>query len=400
MKKIPAHKFLLAISSPVFYAMFYGELAETKDSIDISDCDHKSLLEFFRFMFCDEVDLNADNVMQVLYLAKKYMLPSLADKCTEFLRGKVGGSNVFHVLPDAQKYEEKDLVDHCWEVIDKQANEAVKSDGFVTVEKSVLEALVERDSLNLKEVDLFKAVDCWARNECEKQGLAAEGSVKRRILGERIVKAIRFPVMKEKEFADVVLDCEILTKKELCDLVKYFNSVLNVPLGFSKVKRCGSRQQLSRFETGKKFKSWHYGSACGNRDSIILSVSKNIKLNSVRLFGSENNEYSVTLVVYEANSVPLATETGKFMSDLIQCEGGDYYGFEIVFEPPIILKANIKYNFDSSIVGPPSWYGRGGQSHIELFGILTFSFNNTSGCKSRTTVEQGQFSEFEFSILN
>ena len=27
---IPAHKFILAIGSPVFEAMFYGELAETK----------------------------------------------------------------------------------------------------------------------------------------------------------------------------------------------------------------------------------------------------------------------------------------------------------------------------------------------------------------------------------
>ena len=400
MKTIPAHKFLLGISSPVFYAMFYGELAEKKDSIDISDCDHESLLELFRFVYSDEVNLSADNVMQVLYLAKKYMLPSLADKCTEFLREKVNGSNVFHVLPDAQRYEEKDLEDHCWEVIDNQTNEAVKSDGFVTIEKSVLEALVERDSLNVKEVELFKAVDCWARNECEKQGLAAEGSEKRRILGERIVKAIRFPVMKEKEFADVVLDCDVLTKKELCDLMKCFNSVLNVPGGFSAVKRCGLRQRLSRFETGKKCKSWHYGSAYGgDYDSIILSVSKNIRLNSVRLFGSENNEYSVTLVVYEADSVDLATKSGKFMSELIQSEGGDYHGFDIVFEPPIILKANIKYYFQAAIVGPPSWFGRGGQSHVEHFGILTFSFNATIGSSLRTTVKQGQFSEFEFSTL-
>ena len=33
-KVIPAHKFVLSISSPVFEAMFYGELAETKDSIE------------------------------------------------------------------------------------------------------------------------------------------------------------------------------------------------------------------------------------------------------------------------------------------------------------------------------------------------------------------------------
>ena len=175
IKKIPAHKFLLAISSPVFYAMFYSELAEKKDSIDISDCDYKSLLELFRFVYSDEVKLNADNVMQVLYLAKKYMLPSLADKCSEFLRENLDASNVFHVLPNAQKYEEKDLENHCWDVIDKETDEAVKSDGFVTIERSVLEELAERESLNVREVELFKAVDCWATKECENQGLPAKG---------------------------------------------------------------------------------------------------------------------------------------------------------------------------------------------------------------------------------
>ena len=29
-KAMPAHKFVLAISSPVFFAMFYGQMAETK----------------------------------------------------------------------------------------------------------------------------------------------------------------------------------------------------------------------------------------------------------------------------------------------------------------------------------------------------------------------------------
>ena len=56
-KVIPAHKFALAISSPVFYAMFYGQIAETKDSIDLPDCDYGSLLELFRFMYTDEANL-------------------------------------------------------------------------------------------------------------------------------------------------------------------------------------------------------------------------------------------------------------------------------------------------------------------------------------------------------
>ena len=68
---IPAHKFILAISSPVFYAMFYGEMAETSDTIQLPDCDYESLLELFRFLYSDEVHLTGSNVMQVLYLAKK-----------------------------------------------------------------------------------------------------------------------------------------------------------------------------------------------------------------------------------------------------------------------------------------------------------------------------------------
>ena len=116
-KKIPAHKFVLAISSPVFFAMFYGKLAEAKDSVEILDCEYESLLEFFRFIYTDKANLKHDNVMQLMYLAKNYMLPSLADRCSAYLEKNLDASNVFHVLPDAQKYEEKDLLDHCWKVI-------------------------------------------------------------------------------------------------------------------------------------------------------------------------------------------------------------------------------------------------------------------------------------------
>ena len=38
---IPAHKFVLSISSPVFEAMFYGELEETTDTIELPDCEYR-----------------------------------------------------------------------------------------------------------------------------------------------------------------------------------------------------------------------------------------------------------------------------------------------------------------------------------------------------------------------
>ena len=48
-------------------------------------------------------------MMHVLYLAKKYMVPSLVDKCSEYLRDNLEAANVFSILPHAKKFEDKDL---------------------------------------------------------------------------------------------------------------------------------------------------------------------------------------------------------------------------------------------------------------------------------------------------
>ena len=390
--KIPAHKLVLAISSPVFYAMFYGELAETKQSVEISDCTYESLLELFRFIYSDEANLTPDNVVQLLYLAKKYMLPSLADKCAAYLKESLSASNVFTVLPEAQKYEEKDLLDRCWNVIEKETEEALKSDGFVTIERSVLEELIEKETLNVKEVELFKAVDRWAGKECEKQGLVAEGSVKRRILGERIVKGIRFPLMEQKEFAGVVLDCDILSKKECFDMMKYFNSVLTIPVGFSGERRIGQPSVLSRFS--KLRQGWSYNSGYSN--DICLCVDKNIKLHSLRLFGSENGKYSVRLSVTDPSGVIIINVDEKFLSKLIQSEMGNYHGFEIDIKPPAELQGNKEYRFIAHITGPPSCYGVSGKLTVQHSGVK-FTFRDPHG--GYTDVTRGQCPEFIFTVL-
>ena len=393
-KAILAHKFVLAISSPVFFAMFYGEMAEKNDSVEIFDCEYESLLELLRFIYSDEANLNPDNVMQLMYLAKKYILPSLVDRCSAYVQQNLNASNVFHVLPAVQKFEEKDLLSHCWKVIEKETEEAVKSDAFVAIERSVLEELVVKDSLNIGEVELFKAVDCWAENKCEKQGLAVEGPVKRRILGERIVKGIRFPVMEQKGFASVVLDSGILTHKECFDMVKYFNSVLDTPLGFSEEKRPGYVKTVSRFRL--------LNTGCNDSsmfaDVIGVTVDKNIKLHGVRCFGSDSNEYSVSLNVYSRKDVPserVASETGNFLSKRVRSEMGDYQGFDISFKAPVTMQANTLYEIGANITGPPSWCGKDGLKSVECSGVK-FVFSNFGGTK--TCVKSGQFPEFVFSV--
>ena len=390
-KTIPAHKFVLAISSPVFFTMFYGEMAEG-DCVEIPDCEYESLLEVLRFIYSDAANLNPGNVMQVLYLAKKYMLPSLAEKCSVYLQGNIDASSVFLVLPLAQKYEEIDLLDCCWQHIEDETEEAVKSDGFVAIERSVLEELVERDSLNVKEVELFKAVDSWAKIECEKQGLKVEGSVKRRILGERIVKGIRFPVMEEKEFASVVLDSGILSHKETNELVKYFNSVPNTSREFSQESRKGSLvRRVYRFSSF--LEGWEESSKfC---DVIGLSCDKDINLCAVRLFGNKGKEYRLHLEIQSDGSDLIRSKDAHYLPRQIKSEMGSYPGFDVMFKPPIALKANSKYWLIADICGPPSWYGKGGQSRMHCSGV-TFKFCNLDGMAQR--VKKGQFPELLFTL--
>jgi len=402
---IPAHKFVLSISSPVFEAMFYSELAETGDSIELPDCEYDSLLELFRYMYSDEVILSGHNVMGVLYLAKKYMMPSLANKCAEYLQDNLDASNVFSILPQAQKYEEQNLVDQCWEVIDKQADAAVKSDEFATIEKSLFEAVVKRDTLNIEEIELFKAVNLWATKRCEEQGLSTDGSEKRRILGERIVKRIRFPVMKQHEFAAVVLDCKILTQEEAFRIVKYFNSVLDTPVGFSEQNRIGCEESFQRC---RRFGSVvHTGSghpyAADKRDCLLFEVNKDISLLGVTLCGSRNCNYSVAIRIKNLHdSEYLYCKSGNFPSSSIRCTKSSelffpYFGFNIFFDRPVVIRKGVRHRVEATISGANSCCGQDGRKSVVCLGVR-FDFRDSGESSNGTTVERGQFPEFLFTV--
>ena len=89
------------------------------------------------------------------------------------------------------------------------------------------------------------------------------------------------------------------------------------------------------------------------------------------------------------------TKQAKFLSKHVESEIGNYPGFDIEFEPPIALKANIRYVFDADIDAALTWYGEGGKTCVQHSGV-NFYFDDVS--KWFTCVKRGQFSEFLFTI--
>jgi len=357
-------------------------------------------------MYSDEVNLSGSNVMGVLYLAKKYIVPSLTNKCAEYPKEKLDPSNVFSVLPFAQKYEEKALVDRCWMVIESQTEAAVKSEGFETIERSLLEQVVGRNNLSIKEVSLFQAVDRWATTQCEKQGLAEDGPIKRRILGEEMIKASRFPVMTGEEFAVNVLDINILTSDEIVTFFKYFTVPTSPsPVAFSKTPR-GKLTHAADCTSSCRFTSctptsWNHGGV--RSDLLCFSVDKNITLHGLRLFGSENNSYTVILkITYSDRGTTLVCKAGTYSSNRLHSKHFSYHGFEVMFDSAAVLKSNTRYQIEALISGPRSGKGDNRLGRIVdtvKQSIVIFSFSSVNRADSNNTdVNEGQFPEILFSI--
>lgn len=326
------------------------------------------------------------------------MVPSLAVKCREYLQDRINPSNVFSILPSAVNYEEKILVDRCWKVIDEQTKEALKpANGFTTIEKSLLVELVVRDTLNVKEVELFCAVDLWARKRCERQGLTVDGKEKRRILGEKIVNAIRFPTMEQVDFAMVALDSKILTAEEIVIIIKHMNSVLTCPVGFQDTKRSGflgEIQRCCRFGAVSD-KTWNYDSS---KDCINLCADRDITLHGLCLFGRDNNSYWVDMQIKNAeNKLVLASKAGWFSSKVLQSKLGQYCGLEVLFDSALVLKRHITYSIEALITGSDSLGGASGYKTVRCPGV-TITFMNSKYCGNGTSIRRGQFPELLFSI--
>lgn len=61
-------------------------------------------------------------------------------------------------------------------------------------------AILERDTLSIRENRLFEAVARWAEAECYRQQLPPTAENKQKVLG-RALPLIRFPLMSVEEFA-------------------------------------------------------------------------------------------------------------------------------------------------------------------------------------------------------
>ena len=378
-----AHKYVLATSSAVFFAMFYRDLAQKESTIRISDTDEKSFEEFLRYLYTDECKITAENAIGAMYLAKKYLIPSLAEKCSEVLEENVKPDDVFMMLEQAIKFDEEKLQEKCWDIVSTQTLECINSEAFCSIGSHVIRALLKRKDLAVTEVELFKAVLKWVDCECARQGITninENKTARRRVLDDSVYD-IYFLDMSLEDFTKYVSFTGILTETEIIGIFQKFGGSDGTDLKWNEQeKRQLYQVGFCRFEVADALGgTWNYGSTS---DALTLTVNKAVLFHGVRLFGDVNgSQYNVKFGVKNENV------TGTYTSE--QDKDG-VWGYDVMLPKPISVKPNEEFTIVATIQGPQSHRGQNGKLSLIVHGTVV-TFQDTSLSTNGTNISGGQF---------
>ncbi|KAL4224221.1 hypothetical protein ACF0H5_017674 [Mactra antiquata] len=219
-KLLHAHRLLLSLRSPVFEAMFYGPAADKNEVIEISDIEYDVFDCLLRYMYTDECKLTGDNVLPILYGAKKYCLSELVDRCSIFLEDSVTYDNVCALYERAKMYDMDSLVKSCFDLMIKDSSAVCKSDSSVCLSHESLLEFLSREHLTGGELEHFRFVNKWADQKCLSNGMESNPGNKREVLGD-IVKKISYQFIKAEDFARVVVPTNILSPEEQSQIFQY-----------------------------------------------------------------------------------------------------------------------------------------------------------------------------------
>ncbi|XP_004623538.2 BTB/POZ domain-containing protein 1 isoform X1 [Octodon degus] len=393
-QRIPAHRFVLAAGSAVFDAMFNGGMATTSAEIELPDVEPAAFLALLRFLYSDEVQIGPETVMTTLYTAKKYAVPALEAHCVDFLTKHLRADNAFMLLTQARLFDEPQLASLCLDTIDKNTMDAISAEGFTDIDIDTLCAVLERDTLSIRESRLFGAVVRWAEAECQRQQLPVTFGNKQKVLGKAL-PLIRFPLMTIEEFAAGPAQSGILSDREVVNLFLHFTVNPKPRVEYIDRPRCclrGKECSINRFQQVES--RWGYS---GTSDRIRFTVNRRICVVGFGLYGSIHGptdyQVNIQIIEYEKKQTLGQNDTG------FSCDG-TANTFRVMFKEPIEILPNVCYTACATLKGPDSHYGTKGLKKIvhetPAASKTVFFFFSSPGNNNGTSIEDGQIPEIIF----
>ncbi|XP_052810905.1 BTB/POZ domain-containing protein 6-like isoform X2 [Mya arenaria] len=305
---VRAHKNILSSRSPVFYTMFCGSLQESSAEIEIPDVDAITFKQFLRYLYTKSCDVNADSVMHLIYLSKKYDVPALQNACRDFLKEGFNVENVCTILGQALHFQKDDLQRDCLKFISNKTAKVLKSASFMSLPPSTVELIIQEESLKCNEIDVYFALKAWAINACKQKGTDHTNTDMIREEMGGLLRLIRFPTMIVEDFAKYVAEDGILTQTEIIAIYRDIFLVESVS-GYPTKSRRHPPLRVKRFKSVNA-EPWLHNNRI---DGICFTVSKSCRLLGEILYRPiHEGTVKGKLEVYEGNKLKVDSEESVY----------------------------------------------------------------------------------------
>lgn len=207
-KKYVGHRVLLAMTSPVFEALFYGDTADKSKVIRIPDLAPVGFENLLRYAYTDSLNLvSVEDAMLTAYAAKKYLLPHLLRECLNFIDKNVSPSSVCSVLEFASSLNSSHLTYQAIQVLDRQTYQVLSHKSLNTSQSSTIATICSRRYLNIySEASLVSAVLSWGACEVRRRGGDPGDFVAiRNVLEDSgVLRNLRFLALTPEEFTRII----------------------------------------------------------------------------------------------------------------------------------------------------------------------------------------------------
>ncbi|KAK7814877.1 hypothetical protein U0070_026378 [Myodes glareolus] len=223
-KRFPAHRVILAARCQYFRALLYGGMRESQPEAEIplQDTTAEAFTMLLKYIYTGRATLTDEKeevLLDFLSLAHKYGFPELEDSTSEYLCTILNIQNVCMTFDVASLYSLPKLTCMCCMFMDRNAQEVLASEGFLSLSKTALLNIVLRDSFAAPEKDIFLALLNWCKHNAKENHA-------------EIMQAVRLPLMSLTELLNVVRPSGLLSPDAILDAIKVRSESRDMDLNY------------------------------------------------------------------------------------------------------------------------------------------------------------------------